>query len=113
MTSTEQATHTPGAWHAHPINLRISGGGVEASASYGIAADPIFIAAVRSGYVGEKFDEANAHLIAAAPALLEAAEWAEKFLDDNDVTDVTEDCEEWRVWKALRAAIAAAKGERS
>ena len=113
---------TPGPWHT-PLDTQYG--------QWVRAADQALIARVhqrgqvielpeddkRRGYGLDCWSpetEANAHLIAAAPALLEAAARAERFLYANDRTDLTEaekNSDEWQVWLGLRTAIAAARGE--
>jgi hypothetical protein len=81
--------HTPGPWAVeelkHRYRLRCS------------------IEATDGSLVGESYEEKNAHLIAAAPELLEALEAL--------VLDESKEYIPTRLWNAARAAIAKAKGE--
>ena len=99
---------TPGPW----IAARMSHGYRNKKYGFGTDGDAIsFVVAPRSDMGIDDQYLADLRLIAAAPLLYEAAEWAERFLDAHDVTDITEDGEEWEGWLQLRAALAAARGE--
>ena len=121
MTSTEKTTHTPGPWTVDD--------------GHDIYADNVHIAKLR--FVGPAVEhetdpdrdfpetEANARLIAAAPALLEAAVafdcwdtdlcgFCRTHKEDCDfITGHGDNLDRPCVGALLRRAIAAAKGERS
>lgn len=92
--SQEKTAHTPGPWRPsmHYSGAEVYGGGVCVADVYG------------------KDKRANAHLIAAAPELLEALqELRSAFGRAVQPADMRE---EWRpVWNKARSAIAKAKGE--
>jgi hypothetical protein len=87
--------HTPGLWIKDRNTIEDQTGKEIATISYR-----------QSGYV-----QANAHLIAAAPELLEACRWAVNHFTpaDNPMPDQIK-AREVELVKALRAAIAKAKG---
>ena len=118
MTSTEKATHTPGPW---TIEDRDYIYGSPSTTIYGNRVAKVFL-------IGEPVEhatdpdrdfpeaEANAHLIAAAPALLEAAEAALAYFavfENVAGGGLGFAYSERKHADALRAAIAKAKGERS
>ena len=117
MTSTEKATHTPGPWSLHPALTEKTADQV--SIAIETPRGRLSISAHGLPKKGEML--ANAHLIAAAPALLEAAaaalvEMAEtcEELTGNSVSCDhfgNGHCETHESMPALRAAIAAARGE--
>ena len=93
--------HTPGPWHyevrpGHSAGLR-----------YVVTNDTIDRIAVISERGGAEWPEANARLIAAAPALLEALEDARAQLEEYERERTGEQFNNTRI----NAAIAAAKGE--
>ena len=104
-TSIEKTTHTPGPWKLGSL------GGAQHLYRIVQTTDRESVARVMCN--GEE-GEANAHLIAAAPALLEAAEAAEEWLlrfwheSPHRFPDGASE-----VGSLLESAIAAAKGERS
>lgn len=99
---------TPGPWKAHPIET-----------SFGLPYTPVSAKTLIARVYSEDFEdyaqsEANARLIAAAPALLQALEWI--------IQDIPADVVEWDrryesfeisidAIKSACAAIRAAKGE--
>ncbi len=103
-TGTKKTAHTPGPWKAGRAVLR--GMIAEISATRGEATYTIAHVDCVDG--GDK-DAANAHLIAAAPDLLEAcADFLEAF-DLDDLANFTgEQCD---AILSARAAIAKARGE--
>ena len=102
MTQTTKATATPGPWCVEDgVDIWQQRSGDHESFGHGYHIARLYFVGERAERDDGNYDfpqmDANARLIAAAPALLEAAEAA---LRDDDGAG----------WK-LRAAIAAAKGE--
>ena len=92
--------HTPGPWRVEEIELFETGSGVQV-----VAADGTVIADNQT-YYPQSLDPANAHLIAAAPELLEALK-AMSHVEARDPGHV----ESIRAFSLARAAIAKAEGK--
>ena len=105
MATTEKAaSHTPGPWH-------VGTNGDACAVNHAVCSGPIVIAKVYGkGYPTGKGwhpeSEADAMLMAAAPELLEALEFA--YLNLSDLKSTKDDDS---VDKKIRAALAKAKGE--
>lgn len=102
------ASHTPGPWQATHSDPN------EGFDCWWITACPASnmekeVATVSGGYPHETH-EANARLIAAAPALLEAAIYAVQQLADGDIPDHDENGEDNDPFERLREVIAKATG---
>lgn len=101
--SPMKTQHTPGPWEPHIYES----GGFEIVSAH----ERKFIITSRNGY--QEWDRGNesidnAHLIAAAPELLEALEAAVSWIED-DRCDDEYIAEEW--YHEARSAIAKARGE--
>ena len=102
-----QAQHTPGPWFANKNTAGyydISTGDTDYS--------PSFAAAHQNPYMQVDADvlDANAHLIAAGPDMLEALEKCEPFIRSGDVDTRGGKAELSRLAGIMRAAIAKAEG---
>lgn len=86
-------THTPGPWRIEENNDQ---GNIDI-----LSNDDIYSFYIAEVWGGMRAQKANAHLIAAAPALLEALENLEN--DDNSIPS--------HAWDMVQSAIAKAKGE--
>jgi hypothetical protein len=99
--------HTPGPWRAQPRE------GFEGEWEVVSTCETEWLIAAAAPHIDGDPDEANAHLIAAAPELLEALEavlyWAE--LIAGDTTDKEAAANEEASIALARAAIAKVKGD--
>ena len=96
--------HTPGPWHI------LSGGFISNSVLSDWASDKHYVAQVKGGNI---YNHANAHLIAAAPDLLEACKIAANNLRDevNGLRDESEEDWDYEI-ETLEQAINKAEGKR-
>ena len=96
--------HTPGPWKATPWGSTIS---IDSPDETGVA----FLNPMGNHDAGvpNSQDRANAHLIAAAPDMLDALELVYANAQDREET-IDEDGQEFEEWKAVRRAITKAKG---
>jgi len=101
-------SHTPGPWFAHDFS-GINEGDVEAS-DFSVSCttpDHITVAVMGTGLRNKKEEwEANAHLIAAAPELLEALEIVKQWDIENFALDIPIE-----IRKKMQAAITKARGQ--
>lgn len=100
--------HTPGPWSVEE-NVR-AGGVVHLAVTNRSAGDDWMPCSISPQARARPIDYANARLIAAAPALLEACKAAEGVLTEPGIMDV----DQWKAWSRktvdqLRAAIASAE----
>jgi len=103
----QPAKHTPGPWQISAIQN-------EPEKMSIIDADMCFVAEVWQTYInGESRQQAHAALIAAAPAMYEALQWAKQYLRMPDFhPDNSYGCEEWASdYNTLIAALAQAEGK--
>lgn len=115
------AKHTPGPWSEHEVQRRIV-----ADRSPGYRVTVAWMADACEDAIPHDVRDANARLIAAAPALLEALERAHALLDlerpqgaraciaTHEPSEHYEDCSDCRfalVLDCAESAIAAARGE--
>lgn len=100
MTNTK---HTPGPWSAHYNNEGLTV----------FSPDNVPVAYVDYDECEERPVEANAHLIAAAPAMYEALQWTMQYLRmPNFHPDNSYNSEQWaRDYNKLTDALAQADGE--
>ncbi len=112
---TKQAAHTPGPWSYTMEKRRQYGQTIHLAHISPAGPDALFTIARLDPVTTPELAEANARLIAAAPALkeqrdalLEAAKEAAVQMGEN----LPEDCSPsaWKALDALRAAIAKAEG---
>lgn len=103
------AKHTPGPWFAEIDNPRatIPGHTIKQLASPHL---PVAIVHAHTGSKGPGGGIANAHLVAAAPALLAALELANAHFTHFGAAPEECDADVRAAWSAIRAAIKAAKG---
>ena len=101
---SEQPKHTPGPWYC---NRLIDSSGTPYATNYTAHID-IGVCMIWAP-VGNKEQEANAHLISAAPELLEALKLCVDFIEIASIVEAPWD---WEPIKEARAAIAKAEGRR-
>lgn len=105
------ANHTPGPWH-------IAGGPSPIDGAWGVSCEmgnhPI-VADVFAWNDADEIDaaatKANAHLIAAAPDMLEVLEFINKWFRNVDSIDIHTYCDGEPLDTAIQRAIAKARGE--
>lgn len=100
---SNETRFTPGPWSAEALK-----NGIE----HDIRHDGYFVATAHGGCVDEAENGANAHLIAAAPELYEALEWAMRFVEQvRAESPAPEGGGEDIAYREARAALAKARGE--
>ena len=107
MAAETKTTFTPGPWRAKPDRLVRQRGRVYVEGSGGWNADPICAVDYRDD-VSE--NEANAHLIAAAPDLYEALDRVARmiaWMEEDDRNAIVPD----GLQATIRAALRRARGE--
>jgi hypothetical protein len=114
MSDKQKSKHTPGPWYFNVGGWCVDQGGIWTSDQDDIAYLNYEVCGPDDDGFADPFAAtANAHLIAAAPDLLEALELV---VMEEDWYDASRDGMDWKgpppVWlRRVRAAIAKAKGE--